>query len=185
MGEEAVCSICFASFQPSASELLRHHQPLDYSASLFHYTGRAAQAVQRLKYERATSLGPFMSGLLLQGAERMNLLGVDAVVAVPIHWTRRCYRGFNQSELLAERLPHRADLLRRRKATRPQVGLKVAERLTNLENAFACVARVEGLRVLLVDDVLTSGGTARECARALKAAGAAEVGVLTFAAGEG
>ncbi|MBX9977479.1 MAG: hypothetical protein K2X98_04470 [Alphaproteobacteria bacterium] len=107
----------------------------------------------------------------------------DRVIPVPIHWIRRAQRGFNQAELLAERVPK--DLLdtralRRVRPTRPQVGLGTQERLVNLAGAFAADPRVRGARILLLDDVVTSGGTALACAHALKRAGATEVGLLTF-----
>ena len=104
---------------------------------------------------------------------------------MPIHWSRTVTRGFNQAELLCEQLPRELinnNILRRTRATRPQVGLSHEERARNLEGAFEVIQSVEGNSVLLIDDVLTSGGTARECASVLKKAGAIEVGIYTFAA---
>jgi competence protein ComFC len=184
LGPEPVCGICFSQFDPHPVRAGRSHDGLDFAASLFDYTGAAARAVQRLKYGRVTSLVDWMAGLLRQGAEDRGLLDVDSVVPVPIHWTRLCFRGFNQAELLCEQMPPdlvRKDLLMRGKATRAQVGLTDAERDINLDGAFQASPACKGAFVLLVDDVLTSGGTARECARALKGAGAQEVGILTFA----
>ncbi|MCX7801061.1 MAG: ComF family protein [Fimbriimonadales bacterium] len=167
-------------------------QPLDRIESLddgpavgaaFLYEGRAGQAVRRLKYERATALGAPMAALLAQAAGRMGLDRVDAIVPVPIHFLRRCSRGFNQSELLCEgfdRTKVRPDLLRRVRSTRPQVGLSREQRSRNLRGAFRASPAVEGLRVLLVDDVLTGGFTMRECASTLIAAGAAGVQGLVF-----
>lgn len=184
LGDESICSICRADFEALPLELVRRGGPLDYAASIFAYSGRAAQAVQRLKYERVTSLAEPMARAVAEGAEARGLMGADIFIPVPIHWTRRNHRGFNQSELLCEHLPSNlvdASALRRAKATRPQVGLPVAERLSNLQNAFVVRRSVSGKRVLLVDDVHTSGGTGNECACALKEAGAVEVGLLTFA----
>jgi ComF family protein len=152
---------------------------LAFRAHVYDYTGRPAQAVRRLKYSRATSLAEFMSHEILEAALR---LGVEQHVAVPvpIHWRRRGSRGFNQSELLAERLLPRPALLRRSRPTAPQAGLKLKDRIANLEGAFEASAEVRGLPILLIDDVITTGHTARECAKALLAAGAAEVGILAF-----
>jgi ComF family protein len=152
---------------------------------LFAYEGRAAQAVRRLKYSRATSLaGPMAE--LLEEARRL-LPPHDWIVPVPIHWARRAQRGFNQAELLSEKAPRnlvRPSFIRRVRFTRPQVGLGTEERLTNLAGAFEAQPEVRGHRILLVDDVVTSGGTALACAYALRQAGAKETGLLTFC-GEG
>jgi ComF family protein len=107
----------------------------------------------------------------------------DVVVPVPIHWARRAQRGFNQSELLAELAPKeilRPEILARTRFTRPQVGLSASERLKNLSGAFKASKAVRGLRVLLIDDVVTTGGTALACAQALLDSGATETGLLTF-----
>jgi ComF family protein len=152
---------------------------LDYRGCLYRYPGRAGQAVRRLKYLRSTSLAAFMSQSLAQVVESEGI-EYDVAVPVPIHWFRLTWRGFNQAELLCSDVPKKAQVLRRTRPTRPQAGLTVAERLTNLEDAFEVTVDVAGKRILLVDDVVTSGRTAKECAKALKSAGAVEVGVLAF-----
>jgi ComF family protein len=154
---------------------------IDWSRSLFLFEGRAAQAVRRLKYDRATSLARPMAELMERA--RRELPAHDLVVPVPIHWVRRAQRGFNQSELLAELAPQnliRPKFLVRTRFTRPQVGLSAKERLVNLTGAFKAAPAVRGARVLLIDDVVTSGGTALACAHALRLAGALETGLLTF-----
>lgn len=181
-----ICETCRGQFRLLDSGIVRFYDQgaLDYQAAVFAYEGRAAQAVRRLKYSRITGLAAPLALELGDAAERWGLLEADLFVPIPIHWSRRSWRGFNQSELLCERLPadrmsQRTVLLRTR-ATRPQVGLTREERLSNLAGAFAARPEVAGKRVLLIDDVVTTLGTARECASALKAAGAAEVGVLAL-----
>ncbi|MFZ4507820.1 MAG: ComF family protein [Fimbriimonas sp.] len=158
--------------------------PVDYAHAIFNYDGPAMEAVKALKYARKTALAKRMAALIRDGYDTLGHFP-DAIVPVPIHWRRRCQRGFNQAEMLAEALP--ADLVRprllvRTRATRPQVGLTTEQRLLNLVGAFGAGPLVPA-HVMLIDDVYTSGQTARECAKALKAGGAKTVGILCFASG--
>jgi ComF family protein len=174
------CESCWDEFVPSDPRMTTDDlAALNYRVTLYRYTGRAGQAVRLLKYRRSTSLTQRMTGEIADAVAGLSA-SVDAVVPVPIHWSRRCSRGFNQSELLCEGVAHRTDLLRRVRRTKPQAGLRREERERNLIGAFWASPEVAGKSILLVDDVLTTGHTARECAKALRQAGAAEVGILAF-----
>jgi ComF family protein len=115
----------------------------------------------------------------------------DAIVPVPLHWTRLFQRRFNQSAALARALSQRTkipvidDALLRVRATPPQVGLARNERAKNVHGAFSVEkglrAKVKGKRIVLIDDVLTTGATANACARVLRRAGATRIDVLTLA----
>ena len=113
----------------------------------------------------------------------------DGAVPVPLHPRRVRERGFNQSELLSEALataasiPHRPRLLVKRTPTRSQTGLGLRDRRRNLRDTFALGrgASVVGKRILLVDDIYTTGCTVEECARVLRRGGARAVGVVTLA----
>ncbi len=115
--------------------------------------------------------------------------GLDVVLPVPLHPIRLRQREFNQSLLLAHelsrelRLPLLFDILERNRWTRPQVELDGEERRKNVRKAFSIKRpeQIERLRVLLIDDVYTTGATVNECARVLKKAGAKAVHVLTLA----
>jgi ComF family protein len=154
------------------------------------FDGAARDLVHRLKYgdrlELALTLGRMMSQ-----AGRELVAETDLVVPVPLHRTRLWGRRFNQAAALAEvvarlnRLPLAAQGLARVKRTRQQVGLTRTQRAENLQGAFrvadAMRPRIESRRILLVDDVLTTGATVNAAARALLRAGARSVDVLTFA----
>jgi competence protein ComFC len=188
LGDEPICSVCAGEMLPGRRELDTEHglSSVDAVATLFGYEGRAGQAVQRLKYARVTSLAEPMSLLMASFVRDLNLSDADAFVPVPIHWSRRCLRGFNQSELLSERLANglvRTDLLFRVRPTRAQAGLKPHERRLNLKGAFRASTEADGLCIVIVDDVITTGYTVQECAEALKTAGAKEVIGVAFAGG--
>jgi competence protein ComFC len=120
--------------------------------------------------------------------ERLRDISFDLIVPVPLHPARQRERGFNQASLLAESLSAETSMpcrgvLQRIRYTTTQTALDRSERMENLHNAFRLRknADVRGLRVLLIDDVLTTGSTLSECARVLKRAGAISVHAVTAA----
>jgi ComF family protein len=154
------------------------------------FSDDSARLVHALKYRDRPEAGLLMARLMA-GAGRRLLAEADLLVPVPLHYFRLWQRRFNQSAFLATALaaaagrPWRADLLRRRRLTRPQVGLDQAQRHRNVRGAFAlrddAAAVVAGRAVLIIDDVRTTGATAAACAEVLRQAGAARVDLLTFA----
>ncbi len=158
--------------------------------AVFRYEGPLREAVLRWKYGGDLRAGRALREALLAGlANESMLANVDAVVPVPLHWQRRVRRRFDQSADLAAAvskqfgLPLRARALRRVRRTRSQVGLTIAQREDNVRGAFRVLLPqgVQGLRVLLLDDVLTTGATCNECARALRRAGAKQICVAALA----
>jgi len=151
------------------------------------YEGTMREAVHALKFHGRMALGAPLGRLMAEVAAADPLLeGCDVIVPVPLHASRRAERGFNQAEVLAQEmgarlvLPVAPDALKRARPTRAQSELLLDERRTNVRGAFVAAAG-KFRKVLLVDDVLSTGFTARECARALRVAGAREVVLLTLA----
>jgi ComF family protein len=157
----------------------------DWALAGADYEGVVREALHALKFEGRRALARPLAALVLERVGRR--LDVDGLVPVPLAPARERERGFNQASLVAERLakalrcPVRPGWLRRVRPTAPQSELGAAERRSNVRGAFAAAPAVAGQRVIVVDDVLTTGATVAECARALRAAGAAWVGVLTVA----
>ena len=154
--------------------------------------GNARTAILDYKYKRALWFETFLAGLLIErAAPELAKAHWDAIVPVPLHPTKLREREFNQAERLAARLGKAVNLpvkrrwLKRIVPTSTQTRLPRKERLENVRNAFAMCSgiRLNGERIVLVDDVFTTGATTSSCARILKAAGASEVCVWTVARG--
>jgi len=154
------------------------------------YDDVARTLVHALKYQDRTDLAPAMGRWMARAGQEL-LAEADALVPVPLHWRRGWSRRYNQSGALARVIARQSGVpvaggaLRRVRKTQQQIGLSRAERATNVEGAFRVAEDrkpdIQGRRIILIDDVLTSGATADACARALLRAKAAQVDVLVFA----
>lgn len=195
-----LCLCCGAPFETSAgpNHLCGHclaHPPAFRQARAWacYQSGEALlhplnEAIQHFKYHRSLSTGKILATL---GAAYFPLEGqdYDLIVPVPLHVQRLRWRGFNQSLILsqaigrAHSIPVDPFLLRRIRPTMPQTQLNKSERRANVHGAFAVIPleRLKEKRVLLVDDVYTSGATVEECARTLRRSGAEVVDVFTLA----
>lgn len=185
------CAVC-------ARPLAAHALPEDYRCgacrerppafdrllALWSYRPPLDSVVRGLKFGRLDYLGSHLAAAMAEGLGE-RLAGFDRVVPVPLHWRRYLSRGYNQAERIARPLAGRLGLpctavLCRRRATPPQSLLGKKDRLANLRKAFRVPRpeKVRGLRILLVDDVATTGATLDAAAAALKSAGAAAVTAL-------
>ena len=184
------CPVCWQpQRQGDACGRCREGRPAFQGArSPYLYQGVAREAVHALKYNYLSALAQPMAQLMARYVEE-EAIEADLLVAVPLYGRRQRLRGYNQSALLARELSRLCGLplagrgLARRRNTPPQARSADAEaRKRNVTDAFIADRRwVEGKRVLLIDDVMTTGATLDACARALRQAGAASVWALTFA----
>lgn len=179
MGEEAICGACAAA--PPA---------YDRARAAMVYNDRSRELILAFKHGDRTDRAPALGRWLIQAGAEL-LANAEIVVPVPLHWTRSFTRRFNQSALLAKVVARYADIafspeiLTRHRRTPSQGRLNAGARQRNVQGAFAVPPRyrdsLKGKRVLLIDDVLTTGATVSACAGALRRAGAVGVDVLTVA----
>ena len=164
-------------------------RPWKIAVSGLPYYGSVREAIHRYKYREKNYFLPFLAGRMADEWQKMaSDVEVDAVTYVPLHWRRYLQRGYNQSELLAKYLARRLGkpcfkTLRRVRKTSQQAALDQAARQANIRRAFASVGgeTLLGMRLLLVDDVFTTGATLSEATKTLLKAGASEVSVITAA----
>ncbi len=178
----------------------REHPPAFKRArAAWLFEGPARETIHKFKYNRRFALAPRLARAMANAPATSIMLEAwqpQCLVPVALHSSRARARGFNQSALLARELgalfdlpAH--DLLRRNRRTPPQVGLNLKERRQNVRQAFEINQNLwrkhdlDGARILLIDDVFTTGATLNECARVLIQAGASAVGALTIARQEG
>jgi ComF family protein len=191
--EERICRVCGVPLPDGGARCdvcRRRRRAFGFCRSAGIYDGGLRTAILQLKYggreALARPLGLFLAECFYR---RPELRRAQVLVPVPLHFVKRQARGFNQAELLALSLakavglPVEARALTRARWTRAQAGLGREERLLNVESAFVVKGpgAFDGRRVLLVDDVCTTGSTLEACARALRSAGALRVDALTLA----
>jgi ComF family protein len=175
LDEQGLCGIC-----------RRGVSGFDAAYSFGFYEDELSELIHLFKYGRVQTLAKPLGRLLAVALPREQEF--DLIVPMPLHWRKRWQRGFNQSALLASEIARRSNIpvknfLRRIRPTATQAGLTNAKRRLNVSGAFRARkgAALSGKRVLLIDDVMTTGATAAACARALKIAGAKRVTLLTVA----
>lgn len=183
------CALCGEPVAPGARcpRLGHHPTQLNGLRSAAWHAGPLRLAIHRLKYRGQRVLAAPLAAILAQ-AWRRDPPPVELLVPVPLHPRRVRERGFNQAALLVRELGRDLHLpvdersLRRLRDTPPQVNLSAAERLVNVQGAFACSGpALEGRAVGLIDDLCTTGATLEACAQALRAAGARTVWAYTLA----
>jgi ComF family protein len=188
------CGLPFQNFETGethlCSDCILRPPPYSGARSFGYYSAELSRIILHLKFQRRQNLVGLLSPLLASAFfDCWGKTDFDMIVPVPLHPRRRRERGFNQAALLGKGLarhisvPLQESALERTRHTLPQVGLTDPERLHNVRAAFICrrPKAVAGRRVLLVDDVMTTGATVASAARGLLAGGALRVSVLTVA----
>lgn len=187
--EKIVCNECYSKIPALPEEYmenLKKEISIPYFDDLivrFEFSPVFQQLIHLLKYERFTSL----ARLFAQSLAEFIPLNFDMVTAVPLNEVRMKERGYNQSALIARhlseitRIPFNDNVLKRVRNTPSQTKLSRSERQQNVKDAFAVTCDVEGMRILLIDDVITTGSTLNECARVLKEAQANQVTIAAMA----
>jgi competence protein ComFC len=196
---EPYCKRCGRPLPPGVKETSDCREcrdadiPFDLCRSVFYYSPPVDELIKRFKFKRNYAAGRWLLDgacirIQFQPGFFPGYESADGIVPVPLHPIKAIQRGFNQSEYFAHELGQRWNVawmpcLARRRYTRPQSRLPLKEREKNVRGAFVVKkkAPVSGRKLILIDDVMTSGATVYECARVLKEAGAAEVYIATIA----
>jgi ComF family protein len=190
-----LCTVCGIPFNSAEGDhtcgQCQIHPPhFDLARAHLLYEQSAREMIHQFKYSYKTHLRRPLALLALEGlTDVITAQKPEIIIPVPLHRSRLRSRGFNQSILLGKMfssllsLPMLVDGLIRTRQTEPQIDLSAEERRNNVKGAFAVkrTDRIPGKRILLLDDVMTTGSTVNECAMVLKKAGAAAVMVATIA----
>ena len=190
---EPCCQICGRPFEYKGlndlicGSCLKEKPPFEMARSVLDYDDFSKQLILAYKHGDRTELTPLLVKFLLQ-ADKDIFQDVDAIMPVPLHWTRFLKRRYNQAGLLGNALgkkkniPFLANGLKRIHPTKSQGKKGRKQRAENIKNAFIVPTpdKIKGKNILLIDDVLTTGATVQECCKILKKAGANKVKVLTL-----
>jgi ComF family protein len=196
--EEPLCRCCGTPFEGEMSSSFEcsncrdHHLHFRSARAAVRMTGLMKKVIHDYKYHNSLWFEPFLSELMLTARQTtLNRECIDYLVPIPLHWKRKWDRSYNQSERLAHLasrssgIPVATGLLKRVQPTPTQTRLTRIQRMENVRGAFVYNRRtpLAGAAILLIDDVLTTGATASECAKVLMRNGARSVDVWTVARG--
>lgn len=187
-GSIGICADCVKKLSPVPHPpLFAGVKNIDYIVSPLFYEGKIRDVIIRMKFYGDRAFSDVLAFLLCNLLNDMAFLSdFDLVVPAPLSKERLFERGFNQAALLAKPLAeqfgidYREDILLKIKDTKRQSRLPSSERLTNVRGAFTASSGAAGKKILVVDDILTTGGTIAACAETLKSAGAASIAGVTL-----
>lgn len=193
---EPACFCCGKPLEKEENEFCsdcrKHPKSFRKGMALCVYNDKVRDSLAAIKYKNQTEYVDFyIKEIEKRKLNQLKVLKIDLIIPVPLHKRKKRQRGFNQAMLFAEGIremlaaPVSDGVLFRIKYTKPLKSLNPQERLASMEHSFWSSDEVKGKRVLLVDDIYTTGATAESCTRALKAAGAEDVWVFCVAIGNG
>jgi len=183
--EQSICTGCFADLPWNETPVSPTPGIFEVSIAMLHYSFPVDVAIKSLKFRRKLFFAPALAETLTL-AQPLLPPDIDAVLPVPLHWRRKAMRGFNQATELARPVAKSLGVplvrnVRRKRATQFQSGLDAAERARNLRSAFVITRPGSSRHVLIIDDVVTTGATARALAKRLLSSGVTKVSVLAVA----
>lgn len=200
INENVICSNCISSIKLLQNDFLQKEYQKKFandnfitdfqSLFIFEKEKELQKIIHALKYENKVYIGKFLGSLLAQ--ELFNELkkwNVDFIIPIPLHSLKKAQRGFNQSYYIAKgisrvlKIPVENSVIKRNRFTESQTKKSAVERRTNVEGAFSVrnATKVENKKIILVDDVITTGATISECARILKFSGAKNIYAVSIA----
>ena len=188
-GKIGICHDCLNNIDKTSLSLPYNGTPsISYIMSPFEYTGSLRQAILDFKFKNHWAYAPLLADMMKEYLDSYSIWDeFDYIIPFPLHESRIKERGYNQSELLAVHvseylsIPMRTDMLFRIRATKRQSSLKRIDRVLNVKDAFDCKTDLSGKKILLFDDICTTGNTLQFCASALEDAGAQNICALTLA----
>jgi len=183
--ERSICAGCFADLPWDETHVSPTPGNFEASVAMLHYSFPIDVAIKALKFRRKLFYAPAFSEILC-AAKPLLPSDIDAVLPVPLHWRRKAMRGFNQATEFARPIAKSLAVplvrnVRRKRATPFQSGLDAAERARNLRNAFEITRPDPRKHVLIIDDVVTTGATAKALAKRLLSSGVTKVSLLAVA----
>lgn len=186
-GKIGICRDCSKKLPRTAYALpYKGTSSISYIMSPFEYTGAFKNAILDFKFHNCYSYAPLLADMMTDYLDTYEVWDeFDCIIPVPLHKNRLKERGYNQSELISAHvskylgIPHKTDGISRIRSTKQQSKLNKLDRVANVKNAFACTEDFTGRRILLFDDICTTGNTLEACASALKSGGAEYICALT------
>lgn len=185
-----ICDDCYSLLIPKKEGVVNNFESVDRAYACFYYSPIVSETLRRYKFGNQRYFSYLFSELLMEKIMNLKLYKeFEAVIPVPLHRDTMLKRGFNQIELLTENVSgllninHYTDVLRKNRFTQEQAKLDSSMRKKNLQGAFVVENsnKIKNKSILLVDDMITTGATVEECAKALKESGAKKVIALSIA----
>lgn len=177
------CHVCKLKTDGYVHEKCKDKTNIDGVIICVHYNNSAKVVIEEMKYKSHFAISEDM-GEIMKRVFLSKQIKYEIAMPVPLHWFKKNYRGFNQAELLANKVFGKkkvVDDIKRIRKTKTQVGMTRDERIENLKEVFKLKDSIDFRSVILVDDVMTSGTTLEECAKTLKVGGVRKVYGLVFA----